>query len=806
MNGGGPPAARRTLLTPSVWLVLFTLAGWLLLTWDGLAFAYFGLRLPDAWFLDSHAVLAAGDAVTAGLDPAAANPLDALRRWHSYSDWWLGLRHLGLTREDNFLVGGSWVLAFFGLAVAVLRPAGRRAAGGAALLLCAPPVLLAVQRANNDLVVFALLAGAGLCWRPGSAWRQGLAWGLLALATGLKYYPVVAAGLWLLMPANRRSGGAAALAAGGLAAVLASVAGTMERGAFGLPIDVHKTGLPILLHDLGVNLAPVRLLAVLALGVGGWWLARRGWTTGLAAPEGGRARALFVIGALVTVACFVAGVSHAYRAVFLLLLLPWLWAGAGGPSRGGWLATALIAVVLWGDGLFCLGFNLSVMPAPETSVRAGLLGWRLVSQPWHWLLVLLLAGWLADLALTRWREYRAIWIWPRWLGPRVWFAGLSLGLLAGLTVPAKSRRTLGIADYGKQFLDSYAVLATLDAHRAGISPDAPNPYDPLQRNHKYSDWWLGLTKLGLTRADNVWVGGLWVVAFLLAVFLTVKPQGHAEATWLALLLASPPVVLGLERANNDLVIFVVLAPVAVALLRPGGAAAAVVVAGIAAATGLKFYPAAAAAAVMVVRPPRRALGLGLALAGGLGLVFWSVGAQMTRGTFDVEAGVHVVGARLWPADLGVPAAAASWAAAAAVAVGAWLLALGGLKAPGREPSAGPFVLAAAVLVACYVAGLSYSYRLIFTLWLAPWLWQAPGPAARAARWLLPVVLWADGLLCAVINLGLLGPLAVDFERLQRSWRLVTQPVHWALLLLLAGWLVAGLLAFGREWRAGQSRG
>ena len=32
-----------------------------------------------------------------------------------------------------------------------------------------------------------------------------------------------------------------------------------------------------------------------------------------------------------------------------------------------------------------------------------------------------------------------------------------------------------------------------------------------------------------------------------------------------------------------------------------------------------------------------------------------------------------------------------------------------------------------------------------------------------------------------------------------TWRLWTQPVHWLLMLLLAGWLLEGALVTAREW-------
>src|SRR5450755_3226722 len=76
------------------------------------------------WFLDSYAVLAASDTALAGGNPEQPMVLDFLHRTHKYSDWWYALGHLGLSRADNFLVGGSWVVAFVLSAGLLLRPEG----------------------------------------------------------------------------------------------------------------------------------------------------------------------------------------------------------------------------------------------------------------------------------------------------------------------------------------------------------------------------------------------------------------------------------------------------------------------------------------------------------------------------------------------------------------------------------------------------------------------------------------------------------------------------------------------------------
>src|ERR1700694_4477150 len=143
------------------------------------------------------------------------------------------------------------------------------------------------------------------------------------------------------------------------------------------------------------------------------------------------------------------------------------------------------------------------------------------ASPW-------LVGWVAAFTLAAWMAGA---IWPRLLV------------------------NLGIYDYNTIYLDSYAILAALDAVRAGVDPHGANSLDVLLRPHVYSDWWLSLRWLGLTREHNFLVGTAWAGAFALAVWVTTRPCNLREAFWLTVLLVSAPVLLALNRGKHDLGIF-----------------------------------------------------------------------------------------------------------------------------------------------------------------------------------------------------------------------------------------------------------
>ena len=398
----------------------------------------------------------------------------------------------------------------------------------------------------------------------------------------------------------------------------------------------------------------------------------------------------------------------------------------------------------------------------------------------------------------------------RLLSPRLLFVAGSLLVLLALTLSPDTRTKLEIFDHGRWFLDSYAVLASSDAAQAGLDPNAPMASDVFHRpHHNYSNWWFGLGGLGLTRADNFLVGGAWVLAFLATVFLTVKPNGYGEALWLTLLLVSPPVLLGLIRANADLLIFAILGAALLALRTDGLWRTGLAIAAVALAAGLKFYPAAAGFVFLLLPGSRRMLAVTGAATLVLAAVLAMLGSQVFRGAFHVEPEIYTMGGRIWLMDLGLaerPAILVSLAlmgASALVAVRCgWTK---GLAGPDHSPAARQaMTMASALLVTCFLGAINFGYRWIFALWLAPWLWtnRRQSGAARGAVWLLPFCLWHDGILCLATACWFPHLKPEQYDRILVRWRLATEPFTWLLLILLGGWLLELALARWREVRAG----
>jgi hypothetical protein len=223
-------------------------------------------------------------------------------------------------------------------------------------------------------------------------------------------------------------------------------------------------------------------------------------------------------------------------------------------------------------------------------------------------------------------------------------------------------RLLGVNHLGVWFIDLHAILASCDAVAAGLDPYAYNPLDHFGRVHCYPHWWLLLGSWGFTRADTQWLGFLLVAVFFVSAVVALRPRLIGELFWMLAVLCSPPVLLALERANIDLVVFVLLAPVVPCLMSRRPLARLMAVPLIVAATMLKVYPLVAAVVLLGAgsgREMRRLIGVGI--------VLLAVALPDMIGDFQRYArhlpepeGLMTMGARNLFTSFGLPAGAARW--------------------------------------------------------------------------------------------------------------------------------------------------
>lgn len=343
-------------------------------------------------FADLSLFAAASQALEQGGDPYLHNAYDPWGRPFNYPRIWLTFMRFPMSWVP--VVGAGLIVALLGCTLwwlGRLSPSQGLLAGAA---LCSPPLVLAMERGNCDLIIFllALLALAALQ----RDWRAG-AWLAVFFAFTLKLYP--AAGLVVFLREGWRRGWpwiAAGVAATAVYAVLQQH--EIRTVLHHTPVDLmmsygstHWTkvaehwaatsiGKRYAFHHLEAH--SMIWAALLFLGA-----LRAGWTKRASGSAAAADRHLdaFRLGACLYALTFIAGSSYAYRLVFLLLCLPWLWQKAAAQNslaRMRLAALALLFGVLWINSYWW--FPLSVASELCSWALLGALGWLLGATTPAW--------------------------------------------------------------------------------------------------------------------------------------------------------------------------------------------------------------------------------------------------------------------------------------------------------------------------------------------------------------------------------------------------------------------------------------
>ena len=119
-------------------------------------------------------------------------------------------------------------------------------------------------------------------------------------------------------------------------------------------------------------------------------------------------------------------------------------------------------------------------------------------------------------------------------------------------------RHVGVSHMKPLFADLHAVLSAIECHGRDLNVFETNPCDVAGRIHVYGSLWLHLGALGVGSAHLFSKGFVVVVVFMGLAVLLIKPVCKADFAKSCLILFSPAVTLGVERANNDLIVFSLL--------------------------------------------------------------------------------------------------------------------------------------------------------------------------------------------------------------------------------------------------------
>jgi hypothetical protein len=361
---------------------------------------------------------------------------------------------------------------------------------------------------------------------------------------------------------------------------------------------------------------------------------------------------------------------------------------------------------------------------------------------------------------------------------------------------------LGITAYRVPQGDTWAVLVAIDCVRQGIDVIGPNAC----MDFDYSPLWLKLSAFRLNGGQFLWAGLVINAGFLLSLLLLPPARSKHDLLAMAAATCSAAVLFGMERANTDLLLFIVLAIGLALLLRPALLRAAgyglILLAGL-----LKYYPMAA----MILAGRERAgrflavAAVSVALTAAFVALSWP---DLSRALGKVPTG-QPLGTMF--GSLTIPLAIVDeahlppgWVRIIHLPMVALGLALGLRRGLDPRTAAALGTLAerervfllggAALILFCFFASQNIAYRSVFLLFTLPGLLAlrkfTPGRSFAHAPWWVLVVLWhplwRNRLIWAAHQL--LGTTARDVMRyavcLVREW------FWWSLVVVLIGYVIA----------------
>jgi hypothetical protein len=376
----------------------------------------------------------------------------------------------------------------------------------------------------------------------------------------------------------------------------------------------------------------------------------------------------------------------------------------------------------------------------------------------------------------------------------------------------------GIEPFKFPFVDIGGSLAAWDCTRLGLDVVETDPCDVLGRAYTYSPLWMAAAFIPLGKSATGAVG--WVLGLLFILCLTLLPPARRpwELLLVALATSSTMVAFAVERANPDIIIFMMGL---LACLLAGGLLPARLLAYLTAlfAALIKYYPI-----TLLILSFRERLTVfvanGLAMAGLIGVFLAAYLPDIERGFPLIPIGSYfadLFAAKNLPFGLSELVFALSGGSANSLFFGpvaaalCGILILGGALICGRLLTQTPLprdfsrisdyeriflVVGSALIAGCFFAGQSVGYRGIFLLFVLPGLLAiarlTADPASRklyrTAAVVVVVLMWEEflrtGLERLLAALGV-APLSLTLAKL----------AFWLARELAWWWIVSIMVAF-----------
>jgi hypothetical protein len=181
-------------------------------------------------------------------------------------------------------------------------------------------------------------------------------------------------------------------------------------------------------------------------------------------------------------------------------------------------------------------------------------------------------------------------------GKRFLSIGVSLGiiLIGVLSVSLgyeQTWRLWNIPTLSPCFADCRVITSGAESRALGYNPLLNNPQDPWKRTMNYPRIWQMLYRVGVNQNDTVYGGCLFAALFVLGLFLyTPATLTRLTSAILILSIFSPAVLTGVERGNNDLLMFFLLSLAIFCMKSDGATLKGMAVAAVLTAFVLKLYP------------------------------------------------------------------------------------------------------------------------------------------------------------------------------------------------------------------------
>jgi hypothetical protein len=373
----------------------------------------------------------------------------------------------------------------------------------------------------------------------------------------------------------------------------------------------------------------------------------------------------------------------------------------------------------------------------------------------------------------------------------------------------------GIFPFKFPFVDISGSLAVWDCTRLGIDVVVHDPCDVLGRGYSYSPLWMAFSFIPLGTGETGPVG--WVLGLLFILSLTLLPPARRPWELVLVVLAtnSTMVVFATERANPDILVFMMA--LAAGLLARGPLPARVLgyLTALLAAL-IKYYPIT----LLILSFRERAavfLANGLAMTVLIALFFAAYLPDIKRGVPLIATGPYftdLFAAKNLPFGLAEFSSGGTGGSFAVTLLGGGiygLLVLGGALICRRilinttiratfsqicDYERIFLVVGSALIVGCFFGGQSIGYRGVFLLFILPGLLAISRVAAdlalrrlsRAAAIVLVLLMWEE---CFRLGLGIiLGYL--DIPQSADNLRIL---VFWLARELAWWWLVSVMVAF-----------